>query len=139
MSKEVGDLVGNGEAFHRSRVLAIGETLNNRFLQESLRPVNDVAPDETDEINCCKEAGVPGLLYHDLRRSAARNLRNAGVAEEIIMKIGGWKTPNVFKRYSIVDTKDMSDALAKLDRRREAEALLRAEQEQGEPITTRPI
>ena len=69
-----------------------------------------------------------------------RNLRNAGVAEEIIMKIGGWKTNSVFKRYSIVNTDDMSDVLAKRERRREAErTLLRAEQEQAEPVTTRPI
>jgi len=58
------------------------------------------------------------------------------------MKIGGWKTNSVFKRYSIVNTDDMSDAFAKLERRREAERTLRAEQaelEQAEPIATRPI
>jgi hypothetical protein len=33
-----------------------------------------------------------GLLFHDLRRSAARTLRRAGVDPETIMKLGGWKT-----------------------------------------------
>jgi hypothetical protein len=64
------------------------------------------------------------------------------VAEGVIMKVGGWKTRAVFERYSIVDQDDMSDALARLERRREAERTLRAEQaekEQAEPITTRPI
>ena len=29
----------------------------------------------------CASACIPGLLFHDLRRTAARNLRKAGVAE----------------------------------------------------------
>jgi integrase len=109
------------------------------FTRDDGSPVRNF---RTTWINCCAEAGVPGLLYHDLRRSAARNLHNSGVAEEIIMRTGGWKTRSVFFRYSIVDTSDISDALAKLERRREAERTLRAEQaeqEQAEPVTTRPI
>src|SRR5208337_4991798 len=61
-----------------------------------------------------KAAGVPGLLFHDLRRTAARNLRRAGVAEGVIMKIGGWKTRSVFERYAIVSQSDIRDAMAKL-------------------------
>jgi integrase len=60
-------------------------------------------------------AGVPGLLFHDLRRTAARALRRAGVAEGVIMKIGGWKTRNVFERYAIVSQSDIRDAMAKLE------------------------
>ena len=45
--------------------------------------------------NVCHAAGTPGLLFHDLRRSAARNLRNQGT-EKVIMKIGGWRTASVF-------------------------------------------
>jgi integrase len=61
-------------------------------------------------------AGVPGLLFHDLRRTAARNLRAAGVPEEIIMRIAGWKTSSIFKRYAIVDKADVRAALQQLER-----------------------
>jgi integrase len=62
-----------------------------------------------------RAAGVPALLFHDLRRTAARNLRRAGVAEGIIMKIGGWRTRSVFERYAIVSQSDIVDALTKLE------------------------
>ena len=72
-----------------------------------------------------------GLVFHDLRRSAARNLRNSGVAEETIMKIGGWKTSSVFKRYSIVSQDDVAEAMLKLEagRRRETEKTAKQETE----------
>jgi integrase len=63
----------------------------------------------------CEAAKVPSLLFHDLRRTAARNLRRAGVAEGVIMKIGGWKTRSVFERYAIVSQSDIRDAMTKLE------------------------
>jgi integrase len=69
--------------------------------------------------NLCTAAGVPGLLFHDLRRTAARNLRDAGVPEEIIMRIAGWKTSSIFRRYAIVDKADVREALQKLERARQ--------------------
>ncbi len=65
--------------------------------------------------NACKSSGVPGLLFHDLRRTAARNLRRAGIAEGVIMKIGGWRTRSVFELYAIVSQGDIADALKKLE------------------------
>src|SRR5215469_5781872 len=76
--------------------------------------------------NACKYAGVPGLLFHDLRRTAARNLRRAGVAEGVIMKIGGWRTRSVFERYAIVSRNDIADAILKLQ-----ESEKRADQERA--------
>jgi len=63
----------------------------------------------------CEKAGVSGLLFHDLRRTAARNLRKAGVAEGVIMKIDGWRTRSVFERYAIVSQDDIADAIGKLE------------------------
>ena len=47
----------------------------------------------TTWVAACEAVGVPGLLFRDLRRSGARNYRRAQVAEDVIMRIGGWKTP----------------------------------------------
>jgi integrase len=54
--------------------------------------------------------GLPGLLFHDLRRSGARNYRRAGVTEDVIQRIGRWKTPSMFKRYNVVDERDLAEA-----------------------------
>ncbi len=59
-----------------------------------------------------------GLIMHDLRRTGARNLRRLGVSEGTAMRIGGWKTPSVFKRYDIVSADDIADAAARLDAKR---------------------
>jgi integrase len=60
----------------------------------------------------CESAGVPGRLVHDLRRTAARDFRRAGVSEGEIMRLCGWKTRDMFDRYNIIDSADLSRAVA---------------------------
>jgi integrase len=49
----------------------------------------------------CKLAGKPGLLFHDLRRSAVTALVNSGAPQLVAMSISGHQTPSMFRRYNI--------------------------------------
>jgi hypothetical protein len=59
------------------------------------------------------------LIFYEPRRTAARNLRRAGVAERAIQKISGWRTRSVFDRYAIVTQTDIADAMNKLQSRQD--------------------
>jgi integrase len=66
--------------------------------------------------NALKKARLlKGRLFHDLRRSAARNLRRAGATETEAMRVTGHKTASMFRRYSIVTDDDVAAALRKQD------------------------
>jgi integrase len=63
----------------------------------------------------CARANVPGQLFHDLRRSAVRNMERAGIPRSVAMKISGHKTEAVYRRYAIVSEQDIADAGARLE------------------------
>jgi integrase len=61
----------------------------------------------------CKAAGVPGLRFHDLRRSGIRNMTRSGVPPSVAMSISGHGTISTFLRYDIASEEDKREALRK--------------------------
>lgn len=67
--------------------------------------------------NALKKAGLPkDRLFHDLRRSAARNMTQAGVSEKDAMLVTGHKTRSMFDRYNIRTVDDARAALERQER-----------------------
>ena len=62
-----------------------------------------------------KLAGLAHRIFHDLRRTAVRNLVRAGVPVKVAMEMCGHETMSVAFRYNIVSPDDMRDAVKKLD------------------------
>jgi len=96
-----------------NRIQASNE--NNNVFQYRGKPVSDIRKGIKD---ACKKAGIKygrsvkgGFVFHDLRHTFNTNMRKAGVAESVIMKITGHSTREMFDRYNTVDESDTRQAI----------------------------
>jgi len=100
------------------------------LIQRDGLPVKDF---EKAWITACKVADAPGILFHDLRRTALTNMIEAGLSEKEAMEISGHRTRAVFDRYHIVSERRLREMAGKLERH------LKAKDEDQKPVESSSV
>lgn len=83
----------------------------DRVIQYESAPVSEV---RRSWATACRMSGI-AIKPHDLRRTAACNLVDAGVSESTVMAITGHKTNSMFQRYQISTVKRAQAVGVKMD------------------------
>jgi len=63
----------------------------------------------------CEEQKIPNFVFHDLRHCAVTNLADAGVDTEVIMKIVGHSSVEMFLRYRTIKAEKLDAAMSSLN------------------------
>jgi integrase len=91
-----------------------------RIMRGKVRKINTF--DKARRTAACKANLPANFVFHSLRSVAATNLINAGVFPLVALKVGGWKTDSMLKRYCIFTTKDMREAILQTEAYRREQA-----------------
>ena len=110
-----GELVGLMERRQQAR-LADG-VLTRLVFHRDGAPVREF---RKSWASACDKVNLSGRLFHDLRRTAVRNMVRSGVPQNVAMKISGHKTASMFRRYDIANEDDLRQAIEAVQRYHEA-------------------
>jgi integrase len=112
-----------------------GEPLDDRpvFFRPGGRPVGTFYKAWA---TACEAANVAGRIFHDLRRTAARDMVRRGVPERVAMRRTGHETRDVFDRYNICDEQDDRHAAELLSGRLDVAVAIAAGESQSTTTST---
>jgi integrase len=121
-----GEIFLRDSKFGESRVIFMGRVLR-RILERARTTTNGPGPyffewqhgGQVKDFRAswdkaCELAGLPGILFHDLPRSAVRRFMLLGIPVHTAMKITGHRTRHIFDRYRIVSDNELKDAAKNL-------------------------